>query len=368
MRIQRIFLEYFRNYQEIDWSPHSRFNIITGDNAQGKTNLLEAVFFCTAGRSFRTARDREIVNWDKEECHARAVIEKNKASQEIEATLYKSGRTVFAVNGVKQGRGKIFRPCLALSFTPVDLDLIRGSPSERRKWLDLEIGPFDYEYLFNLEKYERVLSQRNNLLKKNTGQPADEIEPWNEQIVFYGSRLIYSRINLLKNLFPHLKQVFGDLTSGKEEISFNYLSSLPLEKGMGQKEIEALYKDTVRKKIAEEIDRQQTLLGPHRDDIIFMINRTDARKYGSRGQLRSVVLALKLSLIRMFLEEYQEYPVLVLDDVFLELDSSRRRGLDRLLEGEGQVFITSNREIKGYFSGDSRTYRVEEGKLYGGDR
>lgn len=368
MRIQRIFLENFRNYREIDWCPHSRFNIITGDNAQGKTNLLEAVFFCTAGRSFRTARDREIVNWDKEECHARAVIEKNSSSQEIEATLYKSGRTVFKVNGVKKGRGKIFRPCLALSFTPVDLDLIRGSPSERRKWLDLEIGPFDYEYLFNLEKYERVLFQRNNLLKKNTGQPADEIEPWNEQIVFYGSRLIYSRIKLLKNLFPHLKQVFGDLTSGKEEISFNYLSSLALEKGMGQKEIEVLYNETLRKKIDEEIARQQTLFGPHRDDIIFMINRAEARKYGSRGQQRSVVLALKLSLIRIFLEEYQEYPVMVLDDVFLELDSSRRRGLDRLLEGEGQIFITSNREIKGYFSWDSRTYRVEEGKLYGGER
>jgi len=368
MRIQRIFLEYFRNYREIDWSPHSRFNIITGDNAQGKTNLLEAVFFCTAGRSFRTARDREIVNWDKEECHARAVIEKNNSSQEIEVSLNKSGRTVFTVNGVKQSRGKIFRPCLALSFTPVDLDLIRGAPGERRKWLDLELGPFDYDYLFNLGKYERVLSQRNNLLKKNKAQLADTLDPWNEQLVFYGSRIIYSRINLLKNLFPHLRKVFGDLTSGKEDISFNYLSSLPLEKGMGQKEIEDLYGKTVRKSIDEETARQQTLFGPHRDDIIFMINRADARKFGSRGQQRSVVLALKLSLISMYLEEYQEYPVLVLDDVFLELDSSRRRGLDRLLEGEGQVFITSNSEIKGYFSGDSRTYRVEEGKLYGGDR
>lgn len=368
MRIQRIILENFRNYRGIDWSPHSRFNIITGDNAQGKTNLLEAVFFCTAGRSFRTARDREIINWDKEECQARAVIEMNKSSREIEVSLSKSQRTVFSVNGLKKSRGKIFRPCLALSFTPLDLDLIRGAPSERRKWLDLELGPFDYDYIYNLEKFERVLAQRNNLLKKNNSQLADGIEPWNEQVVHYGSRLIYSRINLLKNLFPHLRKVFGDLTSGKEDISFNYLSSLPLEKGMGQKEIEDLYGEIVRKSIAEEIARQQTLFGPHRDDLIFMINRTEARKFGSRGQQRSVVLALKLSLIKFFLEEYQEYPVLVLDDVFLELDSSRRRGLDRLLEGEGQVFITSNSEIKGYFSEDSRTYRVEEGKLYGGDR
>jgi DNA replication and repair protein RecF len=367
MKIQRLSLKNFRNYRELDWNPHYRFNIITGDNAQGKTNLLEAVFFCTAGRSFRTARDREMVNWEEEECRAGAAIDKKDASLEIAAVLSKSARTAFAVNGVKQNRARIFRPGLALSFTPTDLDLIRGSPSERRKWMDFDLGPFDFEYLFNLGKYERVLAQRNNLLKRGGGKPVDDIEPWNEQLVYYGSRIINSRINLLKNLFPHLKQVFGGLTAGKEEISFHYLSSLSLERGMGQKEIAGLFAETLRRKLPEEAARQQTLYGPQRDDLNFFINRSDARKFGSRGQQRSVVLALKLSLINMFWEEYRQYPILVLDDVFLELDSTRRSGLDKILEGEGQVFITSNRDIKGYFSGDSRTYRIEEGKLYGGE-
>ncbi|MFZ5645081.1 MAG: DNA replication/repair protein RecF [Bacillota bacterium] len=367
MRVGRLYLSNFRNYKELNWIPHPHLNIVTGDNAQGKTNLLEAVFFCTAGRSFRTAREREVINWQEEECLIKSQVERNNYSVEITVSLDKKGAKVFSENGIKKSRGKIFNPILSLSFTPTDLDLIRGSPSERRKWIDLELGPYDYQYLYNLSKYERVLSQRNNLLKDRlTGKPAEFIEPWNQQLVFYGSRIINSRIALLKKIFPVLKEVFGGLTAGKEDITFNYLSSLPLEKGMSPEEIEKLYEETVRKRIKEELLRQQTLFGPHRDDILFFINKKDTRKFGSRGQQRSVVLSLKLSLLKMFYDEYGEYPVLLLDDVFLELDIHRRKGLDNLLEGEGQVFITSNREIEGYFSGDFRTYRIEGGQIKGG--
>ena len=367
MRIGKIVLKNFRNYSDLSWNPHPRFNIITGDNAQGKTNLLEAVFFCTAGRSFRTARDREMINWQTEECFTSALVEKEESSYEISVFLNKIGKETFYINGSKQSKGKIFRPSLALSFTPTDLELVRGSPSERRKWIDLELGPYDFQYIYNLNKYERVLYQRNNLLKGNTEKIGQIIEPWNEQLIFYGSKIINSRINLLKKIYVHLKNVFESLTSGatgKEEISFNYICSIPLEKGMEPEDLPVLYEETIRKKFKEELLRKQTLFGPHRDDLVFFINRSDARTFGSRGQQRSVVLSLKLSLIRMFVEEYGEYPILLLDDVFLELDSHRRKGVDRLLEGEGQVFITSNSDLGENFSGISRTYRIEEGQLY----
>jgi len=373
MRIKRVVLKNFRNYSDLTWHPHSCLNVISGDNAQGKTNLLEAVFFCTAGRSFRTSRDREVINWEEEECFARAQIERENftSPQEISVSMNKTGGKFFLLNGQKQNRGKIFQPCLSVSFTPTDLDLIRGSPSERRKWLDIELGPYDYKYFYNFNQYERVLSHRNNLLKNyghgNRSKLTEMIDPWNDQLFIYGSLIINSRINLLKNIFPHLKEVFFDLTGGKEELTFNYLSSLPLEKGTASEDMARLYEETARKKFNEEIARQQTLTGPHRDDIAFFINKTDVKKFGSRGQQRSVVLALKLALMRMFYREYGEYPVLILDDVFLELDSQRRKGLDNLLRGEGQVFITSNSSLREYFSGRAGSYRVEKGKIYGGE-
>jgi len=281
------------------------------------------------------------------------------------------GSKNFFINGHKQSKGKIFQPCLSVSFTPTDLDLIRGSPSERRKWLDFELGPYDYKYFYNFNHYDRILSQRNNLLKNygygNKKSLIEMIEPWNEQLFAYGSMIINSRINLLRNIFPHLKDVFIDLTGGKEELSFNYLCSLPLEKGINPGDMSKLYEDTIRKKFDDEVARQQTLSGPHRDDITFFINKTDVKKFGSRGQQRSVVLALKLALMRMFYQEYGEYPVLILDDVFLELDNWRRKGLDSLLKGDVQVFITSNSTLQEYFSGRAGSYRVEKGKICGGE-
>ncbi|MCL6612516.1 MAG: DNA replication/repair protein RecF [Peptococcaceae bacterium] len=369
MIIGRLELKNFRNYANLSWRPHPYINILSGNNAQGKTNLLEAIFFCTAGRSFRTSREREMIGWTAESCYAAAEIEKGESAFEISVCLSHGGRTHFRLNGQKKNRGKIFRPGLSVSFTPADLDLVGGSPSERRKWLDLELGPFDFRYLPSLDKFEKVLSQRNNLLRSGArqGKIIELIEPWNEQMFLYGSSIIMFRMRLLKALFPRLREVFSVLTSGKEEITFNYISSLPLEKGMGPADLRGLYEETARKNFGREVERQQTLFGPHRDDLAFFINGSDVRRFGSRGQQRSVVLALKISLMRLFFEEYGEYPVLLLDDVFLELDRQRQRGLEFILGEEAQVFITSERRLDGCFGGRSRTYTVDGGKINRGE-
>ncbi|MFZ5634230.1 MAG: DNA replication/repair protein RecF [Bacillota bacterium] len=369
MRVKRLVLKNFRNYSELSWIPHPCLNVIAGKNAQGKTNLLEAIFFCTAGRSFRTARDRDMIGWPGTDCFAGVTLEKKNSSLEISVSLNESGRTAFFMNGARQGKGKIYRPAVAVSFTPSDTDLIKGSPAERRKWIDLELGPFDPHYLYNLSKFEKVVNHRNNLLK-NSGRQAnlgDLMDPWNEQMVLYGSSIISARIRLLKSLFPHIREVYAVLTAGKEDVSYRYLSSVPLEKGVGPEDLPGLYGETVRKKSGLEVDRQQSLFGPHRDDIAFFVNGVEVRKFGSRGQQRSVVLALKISLMRMFYEEQGEYPLLLLDDVFLELDRDRQRGLENLLAGEAQVFITSDRALKGCFGGQAGTYNIVEGKLYGGE-
>lgn len=367
MIVRRLVLKNFRNYSDLSWFPHPSLNILSGNNAQGKTNLLEAIFFCTAGRSFRTSREREMIGWSAEKCLAAAEVETVNSSLKISVYLHSSGKTSFSLNGRKESKSRIYRPGLSVAFTPADLELVKGSPSERRKWVDQELGPFDVQYLHSLNKFEKVLAQRNNLLKGggHQGKISDLIEPWNEQMFLYGSSIISIRMRLLKSLFPHLREVFSGLTSGKEEISFNYLSSLPLEKGMGPGDLRRLYEETVRKRFGQEVERQQTLFGPHRDDLAFFINGSDVRRFGSRGQQRSVVLALKISLMRMFFEEYGEYPVLLLDDVFLELDRQRQKGLEKLLRGEAQVFITSDRRLDGYFDGQAKIYTVAGGKIHG---
>lgn len=369
MRISRLVLKNFRNYSDLSWIPHPCLNIVSGNNAQGKTNLLEAIFFCTAGRSFRTSREKEIIGWTEAECFAGATLEKSNSRLEISVFLNSGGRAAFLLNGVKNNKNKIFQPCLSVSFTPADLDLVKGSPSERRNWVDLELGPFENQYAYNLNNYEKVIAQRNNLLRGggSARKINDLVEPWNEQMFIYGSNILSARIRLLKSLFPYMKEVYSCLTSGKEEISYSYLSSIPLERGAGREDLRRLYEETVRSRFGAEVDRQQSLFGPHRDDLLFMVSGADVRKFGSRGQQRSVVLALKLSLMRMFYDEYGEYPVLLLDDVFLELDRQRRQGLVNLLKGEAQVFVTSDRALEGYFEGQSKTYRVSGGKIYGGE-
>ncbi len=370
MIVRRLMLRNFRNLADLCWSPHPFLNILSGNNAQGKTNLLEAIFFCTTGRSFRTRRDKEMIGWAGQECFAGAELEGLNSSFEISARLNANagGRTTFLLNGRRQPRQKIFRPAMSVSFTPADLEMVNGSPSERRRWIDLDLGTFDARYQHSLESFERVMTQRNNLLKNAGRQTTRELlEPWNEQMFLYGSRVIEARIRLLKLLLPHLRKVFSVLTSGKEEISLKYLSSLPLEKGTKPEDLRRLYEETVRKGFVREAERQQTLFGPHRDDLAFFINGEDARKYGSRGQQRTLVIALKISVVKMFFGEYGDYPVVLLDDVFLELDRHRQKGLEELLEGEAQVFITSNRRLDGSFGGRGKTYTVAGGKVIGGE-
>ncbi len=369
MKLSRLSLENFRNYTELNWFPSSGINIISGNNAQGKTNLLEAIFFCTAGRSFRTSREKDLIHRDKGGCRAFAILEGIDFRREISASVSGGGRTCFQINGQRQARNKIFLPVMSVSFSPTDMDLIKGSPAERRKWVDMELGPFDMYYLYNLDNFERVIQQRNNILKRGfSSQKIYElIEPWNKQMFFYGSCILFSRLRLLKNIFPYVREVFSGLTSGREDITYNYLSSVPLEKGAGRDELKRIYEETVMSRFHQEMERQQSVFGPHRDDIVFMLNGSDVRRFGSRGQQRSVLLALKISLMKLYYAEFGEYPLLILDDVFMELDGIRRRGLEKLIRGEVQAFITAERAPEGGFDGEAEVFTVSGGKIYRGE-
>lgn len=365
MKIKRLVLKNFRNYSDLSWSPDEFINIISGKNAQGKTNILEAIFFCVTGRSFRTSKLKDLIGWQGSESYAAAVIENNNSSSEISVYLNNGSKTVFSLNGRKENKNALFRHGYAVAFTPSDLDLLTGSPSGRRKWIDFELGIFSVKYLHDLYKYEKVVIQRNNLLKTKgrCSNIKDLLEPWNDQLIYYGSSLISARMGLLKDIFPYLREVVLSLTDGKEEMTFNYISSLPLEKGMNKEDIFCLYKKIVDNNFSQEINRQQTLFGPHRDDLAFFLNGIDVKKFGSRGQQRTVILALKIAVMKMFYQEYKRYPILLLDDVFLELDKYRQKGLVKILTNQSQVFITSERNLEGYFGGKEKCFTISDGRL-----
>lgn len=369
MILKRLVLENFRNYKDLSWQPYSKINMITGENAQGKTNLLEAIYLSTSGRSFRTSREREMIKKNTGALSIHSFLERQGYDFDISLSLGEKGKTELLANGTRHKKSNLFQPGMSISFTPSDLDLIRGAPSERRKWLDHEIGCLDVQYLYNLHNYNRVLAQKNNLLKARIKPHnlMETIEPWNIQLTLYGSKVIYSRLVLLGKLSPVFKNIYKELTAGKEEIYFKYLCSIPLDDNLSLDKIKLSFTKLIAQKSSEEIVRQQSLVGPHRDDVYFFVNGLDARQFGSRGQQRSVVLSLKMSFLHLYYEEYSEYPIMLMDDVLHELDDVRQAGLARLFSLPLQAFITSTVAPEN-FPGDFKTFRVVKGQVKEGER
>lgn len=363
MYLKRLELTNFRNYRRQVIEPDSSLNILIGQNAQGKTNILEAVYLPCSGRSFRTAREREIIQWESEFSFINCLFETDRRQIEIKVRL-SPGQKKIEVNGVMARGYPLGWPGVVL-FTPDDLVMVKGSPGERRRFLDLEVGPFHPQYRHYLGLYNRVLSQRNNLLREIRGKKIrnDSLQPWNEQFCLYGSKILFLRLDLLKRLIPGIRSLHHELTGGAEALEVRYLSSIKIDKLSSEEEIIRRFKEEIKVKEEEEIARAQSLVGPHRDDLCFFINGSDARIYGSQGQQRTIVLTLKVSQIQQWKNEMDEYPVLLLDDVLFELDTSRRQALLNRVSGKVQTFITAT-GIEDFDIGCGfKKYNVKEGKI-----
>ena len=342
MRLRKLEIKNFRNYSQQLFEPCPSLNIISGDNAQGKTNIIEAIYFACAGRSFRTFKEGEMINWEGDFALIRAYFETAERELEIKITLTE-GQKKIKINEAPAKRFPFGWPG-AIIFTPDSLNVIKGSPQIRRSFLDLEMGPINNQYDYSLKSYQRVLQQRNNLLRdiKEGKENTELLKTWNNQLSLYGSKIISFRLMLLNNLNKKVKRIYSELTQGSEDISFRYNSSLKIRRGMDEKEIIKSYEKAIGENEKEDIYRGQSLIGPHRDDIIFLINKKEARTYGSQGQQRSLILALKLSLIEMWYNVVGEYPILLMDDVMSELDETRQKELLRIIGGNVQTFISSS--------------------------
>jgi len=363
--LRRLELINFRNFNRQVIEPGIFINLLVGDNAQGKTNLLEAIYFACTGRSFRTVKEKEIINRERDYACVKCRLETERRNIDLKAVLH-PGKKSININGVSARGFPLGWPGVVL-FTPDDLRIIKGSPQERRRFFDLEVGPFHPGYSHYLSRYNKIITQRNILLKEVRARKAKSelLNAWNDQLCGYGAKILFLRIYLLKKFYPFVKELHRQLTGGKEEINLNYLSSLNIDGATTEEAIYHRLSQALPRIRNEEIGRAQTLIGPHRDDFSIMINGADARIYGSRGQVRTIILGFKISLVMLWYQEISEYPVLLMDDVMFELDKERRRLILKSMGGKVQTFITATSEQ----DLDQKTilrkniYRVADGKI-----
>ena len=320
MIIKSLELENYRNYKNLCIEFDEGTNIFTGENAQGKTNILEAVYLCSTTKSHKGSKDNEIINFGSEEGHIRSKINKKEEEIRIDIHLRKSKSKIIALNLEKLKKtSELIGILNVVLFSPEDLNIIKGGPSYRRSFIDMQICRLDSSYVFNLSNYNKIIDQRNKLLKDIYFQPAlrETLFIWDSQLQSYGSQVIKKRREFVKELNDIVKEIHYKLTGQKEFLDIRY------EPDTEEDKIEETLKENAEKDLKSKI----TSCGPHRDDFIININGMDARKYGSQGQQRTAALSLKLAEIEIIKKNTNDNPIFLLDDVLSELDSNRQNML-----------------------------------------
>lgn len=358
MRVERLSLINFRNYDEQSLTFSGLLNILTGPNAQGKTNLLEALILLGTGRSARATRDHELIRWGADAARVVASVERMYGSVRLELHLQAGSAKRFFVNGQPVRRLRdLFGHLNVVAFTPDDLQLVKGSPTQRRQFLDYEIAQVSPAYRDRLARYHRVLRQRNAVLRQIAERKASvgELRPWDEQLIEYGVPIVCKRAEMVAALSEWASEIHGKITQGAERLQIVYdpfFVRAALSKGGGAG-VEARDRwqeaDYVRQRFEEELRaattveriRGTSMVGPQRDDLHFEIDGNDVRTYGSQGQQRTTVLSCKLAEIAYMEAEVGEPPILLLDDVMSELDASRRAFLVETVQDRVQTWITT---------------------------
>lgn len=320
MVIESIELKNYRNYDELHMDFSQGTNLLYGDNAQGKTNILEAIYVCATTKSHRGSKDREIIQFDRDESHIKLNVRKKDVPYRIDMHLKKNKAKGVAVNGVPiRKASELFGIVNVVFFSPEDLNLIKNGPSERRRFVDLELCQLNKLYVHSLVQYNRIVTQRNKLLKDMAFRPDYEetLDIWDMQLVQYGKELIRYREEFVKQLNEIIDGIHFKLSGEKESLRIVYEPNVASD----------AFEDTLKRSRQQDLRQKTTLTGPHRDDLSFMVNGIDIRRFGSQGQQRTAALSLKLAEIELVKKIVHDYPILLLDDVLSELDGSRQNHL-----------------------------------------
>jgi len=358
MQVKRVILSNFRNIAVTDVELGSGINVIYGDNAQGKTNFLESVYFSSVGRSHRAGRDRELVFLGEKSASATVFVVGDHGVDKITTEIDKDGKKMW-VNGLPIKRlGELFGHLLCVIFSPEDLSLIKAGPQLRRRFMDMELCQLYPAYYHNLRMYYKVMKQRNNLLREIYSNPklVDTLEVWDEQLVAYGKPIINAR----KAFVTHLSEIANsnqeEITGGRENLEIIYKNNTDQDSFM----------DRLTRVRNHDIQRKHTSVGIHKDDMDFRINNKDGRLYASQGQQRTAALSIKLAQIDLIKKERGQTPVLLLDDILSELDTSRQQFLMKKNSGLQSIITLTGAEshFRTYTShDDTKIFHVKNGAI-----
>ena len=358
MYIESIELKNFRNYQDLQLDFDKGTNIFYGDNAQGKTNILESVYICGTTKSHKGSKDKEIIRFGEEESHIRMMVKKDELSYKIDMHLRKNKAKGVAINGlpIKKAR-ELFGIVNLVFFSPEDLNIIKNGPGERRRFMDLELCQLDQIYLTDLAGYNHIINQRNRLLKDLYQNPSlrETLEIWDIQMLQYGKKIIEKRRDFVRDLNDVIQDIHCNLTGREEHLEVIYEPSTESE----------CFEETLKKNRERDMRMKMTSAGPHRDDLCFMVNGIDIRKFGSQGQQRTAALSLKLSEIYLVKEKIKDTPILLLDDVLSELDSNRQTYLlDSIHDIQTLITCTGLDDFVSHQFHINKVFKVVKGEVF----
>lgn len=350
MYINKINLQNFRNYKNQEIILNPKINIFYGDNAQGKTNILEAIFLCAFGKSFRTSKEKELIYLEKEFLQTEIAYQKSDREGKIKISL--ANKKQIEVNGVKIKKlSELLGNLNIVIFTPDDIQILKSGPAERRRFLDMMIGQLRPNYVHALNNYKNTIEQRNNYLRqiKEENKPEEMLEIWDEKLAEYAEIICKYRIEFMEKLKNKIKEIHKQITN--EEIKLEYITEC---------EKKEIYLELLKQRRKLDIIKGYTTKGIHRDDFKVFINEKEIGIYGSQGQHRTAILSLKLAELYVIYDEIGEYPILLLDDFMSELDEKRRTSfLENIKDTQVIITCTDKMEIS-----DGQVFYVKSGEVH----
>jgi len=362
MFIEKIKLENFRNYHEQEVFFDKKVNVIAGNNAQGKTNLLESIYVSSLGRSFRTAKDKEMIRFEQPYSRILASYSSEEQEKKVSIGFSQDGKKEIKINNIKvEKMVEMLNHFYVVVFSPDDLKIVKEEPEKRRNFIDRELCKMRISYLNNLTQYKKILVQRNAYLKSEN-KDKQAMEVWDDALSQYGGKVMRQRKQFIEEINTISREIHEKITQGKERLEINYLPNIPYEE-----DPEAMM-EKIRNKLEKSYQKDvylgNTSHGPHKDDLLILIDGVQARQYGSQGQQRTAALSMKLAEINLIEKEKGEKPILLLDDVLSELDPERQKYLISALS-ESQLFITTaelNTQLEEALPGGN-VYLVTDGTI-----
>ena len=336
MYIEKIRLQNFRNYENLEIDLNKNINIIYGENAQGKTNIIESIFLCAFGKSFRTSKEKEMIKFNKEKSLVEAFYQKKDRDGKIKIEL--GNKKQISLNGIKIKKlSELLGNINIVIFTPEDINILRDGPVKRRRFLDMMIGQLRPNYVYNLNMYTKTIEQRNNYLRqiKEENKPEEMLEIWDEKLAEYGEKVYIYRKEFIEKIYNKINEIHGNITDNKETLKIEFISNCDNKEN---------YLKLLKERRKLDIIKGFTTKGIHRDDFVIYINGKEVNIYGSQGQNRTVVLSLKIAELNVIYEEIGEYPILLLDDFMSELDEVRRKNFLNNIKNT-QVILTCTEKI-----------------------